>query len=40
VIKVEDHYVDLELAANVKVKALKSTISDIVPPTGSKPAND
>jgi hypothetical protein len=24
----------------VKVKALKSTISDVVPPTGSKPAND
>lgn len=40
VTRVDDHYVDLELGPNVKVKALKSTISDIVPPTGSKPAND
>jgi preprotein translocase subunit YajC len=40
VLKVDEHYADLELGANVKVKALKSTISDIVPPTGSNPAND
>ncbi len=40
VVKVEDHYVDLELAPNVKVKALKSTIADVVPPGGAAPAND
>ncbi|WP_338645871.1 preprotein translocase subunit YajC [Novosphingobium olei] len=40
VIKVEDTIVELELAPNVRVKAVKSTIGDIVPPGGSKPAND
>jgi preprotein translocase subunit YajC len=40
VIKVDDHYVDLELGPNVRVKALKSTIADIVPPGGAMPAND
>ena len=40
VIKIDEHYAELELAPNIKVKALKSTISDVVPPTGSKPAND
>ena len=40
VIKVDDNYVDLELGPNLKVKALKSTIADVIPPTGSKPAND
>ncbi|WP_296679838.1 preprotein translocase subunit YajC [Novosphingobium sp.] len=40
IIKVDEHYVDLELAPNVKVKALRSTIADVVPPTGGKPAND
>jgi preprotein translocase subunit YajC len=40
VLKVDEHYADLELGPNVKVKALKSTITDIVPPTGSAPAND
>lgn len=40
VLKVDEHYADLELGPNVKVKALKSTISDIIPPTGSAPAND
>lgn len=40
VLKVDENYADLELGPNVKVKALKSTISDIVPPTGAKPAND
>jgi preprotein translocase subunit YajC len=38
--KVDDPYVEVELAPNVKVKALKSTISDIVGPGGSAPAND
>lgn len=40
VIKVDEHYVDLELGPNVKVKALKSTIADVVPPLGSSAAND
>jgi len=40
VIKIDEHYVDLELGPNVKVKAVKSTIADVVPPPGSTPAND
>lgn len=40
VLKVDEHYAELELGTNVKVKALKSTISDVIPPTGSAPAND
>ena len=39
VIKVDEHYVDLELGANIKVKALKSTIADLIPP-GGVAAND
>jgi len=40
VLKVDDHYVDLELGQGVKVKAVKSTIGDIIPPGGAAPAND
>lgn len=40
VLKVDEHYAELELGTNIKVKALKSTISDVIPPAGSKPAND
>ena len=40
VTKVDDVYAELELAPNVKVKALKSTIADVIPPAGAKPAND
>jgi len=40
VIKVEDHYAEIEIAPNVRVKAVKSTISDIVDPKASTPAND
>lgn len=39
VIKVDDNYADIELAQGVRVKAVKSTIGDIVPPAGSA-AND
>lgn len=39
VIKVDDNYAEIELAPNVRVKAVKQTIGDIVPP-GGKPAND
>ncbi|MCW1384102.1 preprotein translocase subunit YajC [Novosphingobium sp. KCTC 2891] len=40
VIKVDENTVDLELAPNVRVKAVKSTIGDIVPPGGAAAAND
>ena len=40
VVRVDDNYVDVEIAQGVKVKALKSTIGDVIPPAGSKPAND
>src|SRR5690606_40770129 len=39
VVKVDDQYVELELAQGVRVKAVKSTLGDIVAP-GRKPAND
>ncbi|MFC6436391.1 preprotein translocase subunit YajC [Novosphingobium resinovorum] len=40
IVKVDDNYAEIELAQGVKVKALKSTIVDVIPPAGSKPAND
>ncbi len=40
VVKVDDVYAEVELAAGLKVKALKSTISDVIPPVSAKPAND
>ena len=39
VIKVDDTEVEVELAPSVRVRALKSTLSD-VRPHGVKPAND
>lgn len=39
VIKVDDVYVELELGTNVRVKAIKATLGDIIAP-GGKPAND
>ena len=39
VIKVDDQYAEIEIAQGVRVKAVKATIGDIVPP-GGKPAND
>jgi preprotein translocase subunit YajC len=39
VVKVDDTYVELDLGPNVRVKAIKATIGDIIPPAG-KPAND
>jgi preprotein translocase subunit YajC len=39
VIKVDDDTVELEIAQGVRVKAVKSTLGDIVQP-GGKPAND
>ncbi|WP_128892270.1 preprotein translocase subunit YajC [Erythrobacter sp. HKB08] len=39
VVKVDDDYADIEIAQGVRVKAVKATIGDIVPP-GGKAAND
>ena len=39
VTKVDDHYAEIEIAQGVRVKAVKSTLGDIVPPGGA-PAND
>lgn len=39
VLKVDETYVELELGTNVRVKAIKATLGDIIPP-GGKPAND
>lgn len=39
-VKVDDDYVEVEIATGVRVKAVKSTLSDIIPKGASKPAND
>lgn len=39
VIKVDDVYAEVELAKDVRVKAVKHTIADLIEP-GTKPAND
>ena len=39
VIKVDEQYAEIEIAQGVRVKAVKSTIGDIVAPAGA-PAND
>jgi preprotein translocase subunit YajC len=40
VVKVDDQTVEIELAPGMKVKAVKGTLSDVVPVGGGKPAND
>ena len=40
VLKVDDTTVELEIASGVKVRAVKSTIGDVVPPGGATVAND
>jgi len=40
VTRIDEHYVDVELAPNVKVKAVKSTITDVIDPKAGAPAND
>lgn len=40
VIKVDEAYAEVEIAQGVRVKAVKSTIVDVIPPAGAKPAND
>lgn len=39
VVRVDEHYADVEIAQGVKVKVVKATIGDIVPPGGTA-AND
>lgn len=40
VMKVDEGFVEVEIATGVKVKAVKSTLTDITPTGTSKPAND
>ena len=40
VTRVDETYVDVELGPNMKVKAVKSTLSDVIDPATAKPAND
>lgn len=40
VLKVEETTVELEIATGVKVRAVKSTLGEIVPPGGTPAAND
>jgi preprotein translocase subunit YajC len=40
VTRVEDEQVEVEIAAGVKVKAIKATLSDVTPLGSAKPAND
>ena len=40
VTRVEDDQVEIEIASGVKVKAIKATLSDVMPLGGVKPAND
>jgi len=39
IVRVDDDYAEIEIAQGVRVKAVKTTIGDILPP-GGKPAND
>ena len=40
VTRVDETYVDVDLGTNMKVKALKATLSDVIDPTTAKPTND
>ncbi len=40
VTKVEDQVVEVELAPGLKVKAVRTTLSDVTPLGAAKPAND
>ena len=40
VVKVDDKFVELELGQGVKVRAVKSTLAEVMPAGGAKPAND
>jgi preprotein translocase subunit YajC len=40
VTKVEDRFVEVEIAPTVKVKVVKATLAEVTPAGGAKPAND
>jgi preprotein translocase subunit YajC len=40
IVKVDDQYVELEIAPTVKIKVVRATISEVLNPTSAKPAND
>ncbi len=40
IIRIDENYAELEIAQGVKVRALKSTIVDVISSSGKKPAND
>ena len=40
VTKVEDNHVEVELAPQMRVRAVKATLTDVQPLGGGKPAND
>ncbi|NJC34479.1 preprotein translocase subunit YajC [Sphingomonas jejuensis] len=40
VTRVEADHVEVEVAPNVRVRAVKGTLSDVMPAGGTKPAND
>lgn len=40
VTRVEDNEVEIELGTNVKVRAIKATIAEVIPAGTGKPAND
>jgi preprotein translocase subunit YajC len=40
VTKVEDAFVEVEIAANTRVRVVKATIAEVLNPTAAKPAND
>jgi len=40
VTKVEDTELEVEIAANVRIRVVKSTLSDVRVPGAAKPAND
>ena len=40
VLRVDENYADVEIAQGVKVKVVKSTLSDVLQPGSVQPAND
>jgi preprotein translocase subunit YajC len=40
VVKADADYLELEIAPNVRVRAVRATVSDVVAPVSGKPAND
>lgn len=40
VVKVEDRFVEVEIAPTVKVRVVKATLTDVTAPGTAKPAND